>query len=502
MMPKEKGFTMPRKRRTKETVEPHLEVSPTNVMGSTRKGNAASSTKTSSKRNAGADYIKENRPAFGNRPAVDIQRTYTRIIPSNVASYNNFSIMGASGYRAFTDYPYDSFLYPDVDALIVLEYDVDWQFGVTTDVAGGRVITAVGQIYNDVLQYIQNNYFVTSAQLAVTSAQWLAWLNNVSSAYCTLRALQSIMECPGLNTALTMVKNNVVRQRIAIEADLDLVLNYGLPPKIYEYLDALCGVKQKAGHGTVKWSVPGVLKDEANGTAFNYASPGDLSLALAAVEAKLANLEAGAAFRPITDAMRLAYGLKQLDTKDYSTAGFEYDMQALQMIRITNGGTSAPNVPDDEGDYGILAERNCSDYTPQYVSIFRTPTVNLAGGVQSPALLTNTSATHGTNGWVYDYGGATSQELAVLFEANVPTVVAGVSLNYPATAANSAISSDSAKHEFPWVWPALEANNTPSSFSSFLDDYAILASSINDVCEETIHLLRNAFATGLRPKGR
>jgi len=181
------------------------------------------------------------------------------------------------------------------------------------------------------------------------------------------------MESPVYNNQFNVMKTQVYNQRIRIEADLDNMLNYPLPGKIYDMLDSLCGVKKPVDVDTVKIVMPGVGD---TGTTLdntpNLQLAADVSAALTAIEGILNNLITGAGFGAannafiITDAMRLAYPTKTLSPKGVSVQAWEYDVVKFQCSGVI-GAHAFPVSANDQDGFGLLGDPNHT-YPPQYAT--------------------------------------------------------------------------------------------------------------------------------------
>jgi hypothetical protein len=428
----------------------------------------------------------------------DITRPYVRVNPSVERVITGPSMQSVSGQRVFATYPYFSHVYPEVDAVITLFPNVDWNFftGVSTDPAIVRLVTAVQQEYLDILQYIQDKRFISSLTSGTIGPDWITWLTLVSQAYTGLRGFQSIMESPVYNTRMNVIKNAVYTFRIRIEADLDNILNYPLPSKLYEILDHVCGVK-KICCNTVKICIPGIGD---SGTVLPDHTP-DLEVAaevdksLTGIETVLAALSAGGApFTAaanafiITDAMRLAYPTRNLMPKGASEEGWEYDMLKYQAVAATTGH-GFPISTVDQDAFALLATC-CHNYDTQYATLLRTAVASSGSPTDYYGLFQGRSALGGgsLSGVFYPYdqtvaGNSLGAHLAAI-------VTAGGSVNY----------TDPALFEFPWSLLSVKATSKADEqlVGSLFNDVCQYMVNLDDLVEESIYLVKQVFSTGLR----
>jgi len=371
---------------------------------------------------------------------------------------------------------------------------LDWNFcfGTPTDPALSRLNIGLQQTYIDIIQYIQDKRFISNLTPTVL-ADFVVWLNFVSAGYTALRGLQSIMEAPVHNIRLNTIKQQVYDERVRIESDLDLILNYPLPEKFYKALDHLCGVKFQ-NCSTVKIVIPGV---GGNGVPPDLESAADVNAMVTFIENHILKPLTGvtaagdlygwnvpANTYTITDAMRLAYPTKSLDFKGASEVEWEYDAFRFMAFEIP-GQHVAPTVATDR-DAGAMLGISSHAYDPQYSTLFRTAALTDGTGANQYGLLSGHSTATGLQGMYYIYD---------------PTVV-GVSIDTELKSIAHAhiFSSSPVILEFPWAFVAVNSGSQADEqlCGSIYDDLCLFIVNVDDLVEETIYFLKDGFASGLR----
>jgi len=423
--------------------------------------------KTRSESEESRDDREMGRERRGPRPsrhssssgyAHDIVRPYTRVTPNIESGADVVSLKGYSPYRTFQNYPYSSHLFTKINAVVTTFPDVDWGFGGGSSAAIGRLQTAQQQLFVDTIQYIQDKHYVSTAALSAVT-NFTTWMSQVSSAYCCLRGLQSVIESPAYNSVMMAVKAAVYQYRIRLEADLDLVLNYPLPAEIYDILDSQCGVKKPSRFNTVKISVPGFPKN-SSGIAADLTAAADIDTMLSAVEAAITALNVAGSFPIITDIMRQAYPTRGLSTKGSSEIEWEYDCIRFQAVNIPNAGIRQ-FVPDDQSMFVVLASHGV-EYPPQYMSLLRTTVVGY-NNVNLVGLLYGLDGGNGLTGMSYCYDTATWEQMYT----NLQTVQGIGATDF----------TDVTTFEFPWAVVAITPGGNELTVSSLFNDYALIHSS-------------------------
>lgn len=444
-------------------------------------------------------------PESGSGYYHDLARPYTTFIPNVERLIAAPSIAGSNGKRVYSTYPYSEHIFPKTIGIDVVWWDsLSWFFSTegasTSSPAIRRIQNALKFQYTDVIQYVQDARFISATTL-VDTQNFIQWLNFVSAFYCTLRALQGIVECPIMNAPMQRIKANILRQRVRLEALLNIIMNYPLPSTFYAMLDKLCGVCQVSGEGAVMISMvnsasPQTHPDLGDPTAFDtWLSAVENNFTASLIANPAPNVQPD--FNIILDMMRLAYPTRDFGPKPMDT-GYEcYDMQRYSANFFGSVAPAAmgiaPQITDDRDGTIMLGTRGVQ-YTSQYMSLFRTVVCGKQASAGPPVTL--------------------AEGFGLLLPANGLTVSHGNAISFysydnsvftfggtAGTFATAILPDDPAVWKFKWGAAAsfnLTETQQQTELRSLLENEDKYVFKLDDFSEDTIDIIQKGFATGVR----
>lgn len=159
------------------------------------------------------------------------------------------------------------------------------------------------------------------------------WLNQYTLAFLILRGLQGALNAGDFNRVATAISNSVNQSLFRLEADLRTLATFSAPPKLIQYLDALCGVKALDADSPLIYA--GM---NTNIPVLDLTNNANVQTELATAENALANLQTGAATRASTNDLQrisnlfaLVYGEPSIGkSKPISYDAAEWTMQVFQ----------------------------------------------------------------------------------------------------------------------------------------------------------------------------
>jgi hypothetical protein len=447
----------------------------------------------------GAPYNTRN---FGGRNSHSTgpNREWFRIRPSIESQPMDPVVTGAAGKRNYGTYQFSEHITPAQIALNVSQpNNVSWWFtelqGGTNSLAVVRLQTVVKQIYLDLIAYIQDSRFLSTYQLSA-AGDWIDFLSDISGFYCCVRGLQAFIESPSRNTAVLTVKQAIYQYRVRLEALLDQIMNWPLPPRVYEMLDSCCGLFQVEGLNVVLGNVP----NAAAVPPINFANQIDLNNYISALEVRFQNVIVSPApgtkatnYPIIKDVLRLAFPIYVPPAKEIYTSMELYDMQRYQAYNwfFTGPGTarSAPAVMSDQIGSTVLGTWGQS-YGPQYMSLMRTQIMSWAVDTAVPG----SQEMFGLIQWTMNKG---RQAIAYRYDGSF--VIDDTTIPVPFT------DIIPGQENGAWIFPWAVMSSQDGSFDhdltlwhSLLCQQTKYVAKMDDLCEDTISLVRECFSVGLR----
>lgn len=434
-------------------------------------------------------------------PRVSMARqggTFTGVLMPPGRSHRDFThldIVAPSG-RSYGNYPIADPIFTGVPQTIVVEYNEMLGFnfssalGSSSEVGVQLLDGFMQNIYYRIVQLVQGKRIFPNFVLA-TQLDFISVLNNICQCYLTLRGLQALLQCGGLNESVMKMVEAAEQNRPQITSQLRFMERFYLPTPLLNYLDSMVGVFQANGQGLVAIAI--LSNGFTATTAPDLTLANDIATILNANENTMNGIISSSEGATVCELLRLAYGNSILmGDMPVHTSLEEMEYLRTSTFSVWDSTSSkqftAPVVDTAAGQQQavpILARYGRS-YPDNYLSLLRLPIV--ASAITASAqkevcgFVCNTSAS-GSHIIVYNEAGTANKFTNIIASAN-----------------NFVSTTDQYAFYLPWAAAAydeLTPATLATSYASELAEWEIVYARISDLADETMVLLEKIFIGGL-----
>jgi len=258
-------------------------------------------------------------------------------------------------------------------------------------VLGGFLQNAYSLIVREGASHAGKLFAIRDTTLANSGAfnSFPGWMDNYACAFFILRGLQSCLAGGGINFTMSKIANAVMQSLQRLTADLNRLYTYSMPPRIIQWLDALCGVKFLSTDETVY--IAGLVLSPTSTVTLDLTQAGNIGTYLTFAETCLNALQTGTGgedgisasdSQAIANILSWAYGDPQIPLdKGVSDDAAEYAMQRFQCV--TGAGAvsnlSSPNINNTPifNSVPMMVPKGYSGDLAQFFSLYRTPVYSM-----------------------------------------------------------------------------------------------------------------------------